>query len=235
MLLWEKKAFVEGASLIIGVDEAGRGPLAGPVVAGAVSLTRMPLKRFNPPRFRERIDDSKKIVPGQRKKSSVEILKKTVFGIGRRGQGFIDRENIHRATALAMKDAVRSLVKKFCQRNNKKEKDIRSRVCVLVDGNIDPGFPYRTVKIIKGDSKSLSIAAASIIAKVSRDKIMLSYDKRFPEYGFSKHKGYGTRLHIEAIKRYGPCELHRKTFAPILWQSQRGRGTAPIKNDLCKN
>jgi len=91
------------------------------------------------------------------------------------------------------------------------------------------------VKIIKGDSKSLSIAAASIIAKVSRDKIMLSYDKRFPEYGFSKHKGYGTRLHIEAIKRYGPCELHRKTFAPILWQSQRGRGTAPIKNDLCKN
>jgi len=222
MLLWEKKAFLEGASLIIGVDEAGRGPLAGPVVAGAVSLTRTPLKKFNPPRFRERIDDSKRIVPGQRKKSFREIAKKVVFGIGKREQGFIDRKNIQRATVLAMRDAVSILVKKFCKRNNKKEKDIRNKVCVLVDGNIDPGFPYRTVRIIKGDSKSLSIAAASIIAKVSRDEIMLSYDKRFPEYGFSRHKGYGTRLHIEAIKRYGPCEIHRKSFAPI-------------KNDLCKN
>ncbi len=222
MLLWEKKAFLDGADLIIGVDEAGRGPLAGPVVAGAVSLTRIPLKRFDPPRFRERIDDSKRIVPSQRKKSFREIAKKTVFGTGKRGQDFIDRENIHRATALAMKDAVRILVRKFCNKNDKKEKDIRNRVCVLVDGNIDPGFPYRTVKIVKGDSKSLSIAAASIIAKVSRDEIMLSYDRRFPEYGFSKHKGYGTRQHLEAIKRYGPCKLHRKSFAPI-------------KNDLCKD
>jgi len=235
MLLWEKKAFLEGASLIIGVDEAGRGPLAGPVVAGAVSLALLPLKRFDLPRFRERIDDSKKISPRQRKKTFKEIAKKSLFGIGKKGHSFIDRENIYRATALAMRDAVRILVERFCQRNNKKESEIRKRVCVLIDGNINPGLPYHTVQIIKGDSRCFSIAAASIIAKVSRDRIMLSYDKRFPEYGFSRHKGYGTRFHLEAIKRYGPCKIHRKSFAPILWQSQRGRGTAPIKNDLCKN
>ncbi|MBU1147076.1 MAG: ribonuclease HII [Candidatus Omnitrophica bacterium] len=215
MLLWEKKAFLNGASLIIGLDEAGRGPLAGPVVAGAVSLRKSPLKRFSLPVYRERVDDSKKITPAQREKSFREISKKAVFGIGKKGHQFIDKKNIRVATLSAMREAVKDLVKKYCRENNKKEAQIRRNIYVLVDGNMDPGLPYRTVLIIKGDSKSLSIAAASIIAKVTRDRIMSSYHKRFPEYGFSRHKGYGTKAHIEAIKTHGPCQIHRKSFAPI--------------------
>ncbi len=215
MLLWEKKAFLDGASLIIGLDEAGRGPLAGPVVAGAVSLKRSPLKRFSLPQYRERIDDSKKIAQGQREKSFCEISKKAVFGIGRKSHRFIDKKNIRVATLSAMREAVKNLLKDYCRANNKKESQIRKDVCVLVDGNMDPGLPYRTVRIIKGDSKSLSIAAASIIAKVMRDRMMDSFDKRFPWYGFSRHKGYGTKAHLEAIKTHGPCRIHRKSFAPM--------------------
>lgn len=215
MLLWEKKVFLEGASLIIGLDEAGRGPLAGPVVAGAVTLRPSPLKRFVLPRFKERVDDSKKIVPRQRERTFQEISKKSIFAVGAKDHRFIDKENINKATIHAMKDAVSRLVKKFCSFNNKKEEDIRQGICVLVDGNLDIGVPYRTVRIIKGDSKSLSIAAASIVAKVTRDRMMISYDEKFPQYGFSKHKGYGTREHMEAIQLYGPCPIHRRTFAPI--------------------
>ncbi|MFH1478402.1 MAG: ribonuclease HII [Candidatus Omnitrophota bacterium] len=95
------------------------------------------------------------------------------------------------------------------------KKKIRKNICVLVDGKLDLGLPYKTISIVKGDSKSLSIASASIIAKTIRDNMMLLYDKLFPEYGFSKHKGYGTRLHLGAIKRFGPCPIHRRSFAPI--------------------
>lgn len=223
MLAWEKKAFLDGASLIIGVDEAGRGSLAGPVVAGAVSLTPLFLKRFNLPCFKERIDDSKKMTSRQREKAFEEISKRSIFGIGKREHNFIDKENILRATELAMKDAVRALIEKFCQKNKKKEKNIREHVCVLIDGNVNVDLPYRAVRIIKGDSKSLSVAAASIVAKVSRDNIMISHDKGFPQYGFLRHKGYGTMLHLEAIKRCGPCKIHRKSFAPM------------NRNDDCKD
>ena len=215
MLLWEKKAFLEGATLIIGLDEAGRGPLAGPVVAGAVSLKCVPLKSFKLPRYKERLDDSKKITPLQREKSFQEITKRSLFATGAKSHRFIDKKNIYQATSFAMKDAVRSLVKEYCRSNNKKEKKIRKAICVLVDGNMDPGLPYRTVRIVKGDSRSFSIAAASIVAKVTRDRMMVSYDKRFPEYGFSRHKGYGTRSHMKAIKEHGPCSIHRRSFAPI--------------------
>jgi ribonuclease HII len=222
MLLWEKKAFLDGASLIIGLDEAGRGPLAGPVVAGAVTLRQSPLKKFILPHFKERVDDSKKLVSTKREKAFLEISRKAFYAIGTKDHKFIDTENIQKATISAMQDAVKKLVKKYCSFNNKKEMDIKRDVCVLVDGNIDLTLPYRTIKIIKGDAKSLSIAAASIVAKVSRDKMMLSYDRRFPLYGFSKHKGYGTRLHLEAIQQYGPCPIHRRSFAPIR------------KDDVCK-
>ncbi|MEE8317842.1 MAG: ribonuclease HII [Candidatus Omnitrophota bacterium] len=215
MLLWEKKAFLKGASIIIGLDEAGRGPLAGPVVAAAVTLKPSPLKKFILPRYKERLDDSKKMRPAERERSFREISKRSLFGIGLKGHGFIDRKNIRIATVQAMQQALIRLVAEYCRLNNKRERDIRKDIYVLVDGNIDPGLPYRTVLIVKGDSKSSSIAAASIVAKVTRDRMMCSYDKLYPDYGFSRHKGYGTRYHLKAIQRYGPCRIHRKSFAPI--------------------
>ena len=114
-----------------------------------------------------------------------------------------------------MEQAASRLVKEYCRVNNKSRREIKNDICVLVDGNVNPGLPYKTVRIIKGDSKSLSIAAASIVAKVTRDTIMDRYDKKYPAYGFLRHKGYGTRFHMEAIKKHGPCPIHRKTFAPI--------------------
>jgi len=215
MLSWERKAFLKGSSIIIGVDEAGRGPLAGPVVAGAVILGRSPLKKFRISEYKETIDDSKKLRPAQREKAFKEISTKAIFGIGIKDSKYIDKENIHMATLAAMKQAVKNLVSKFCRLTDKKEKDIRKDICVLVDGLFGGFLPYKTIPIIKGDSKSLTIAAASIVAKVTRDAIMERYDKLYPRYGFSKHKGYGTKNHLEAIERYGPCLIHRKTFAPL--------------------
>jgi ribonuclease HII len=215
MLCWEEKAFLDGASIIIGVDEAGRGPLAGPVVAGAVILKPSPLRRFSMPVYKERIDDSKKLSPRLRKKAFNEISEKTIFGIGIKDHSFIDEKNIYQATLAAMRQAVRNLISDFCRFNNKKERDIRKHVCLLIDGKMNLGFSYKTIQIIKGDSKSLSIAAASIMAKVTRDRIMEDYDKKYPAYGFSRHKGYGTAFHLDAIKRFGACPIHRKSFAPI--------------------
>ncbi|MBU1932799.1 MAG: ribonuclease HII [Candidatus Omnitrophica bacterium] len=214
MLLWEKKAFLDSSSVIVGIDEAGRGPLAGPVVAAAVVLTPRPLTRFSVPCFRERIDDSKKLLPAQRQKAFREISKKSIFATALKGHRFIDRRNVLGATTAAMEQAVERLVKEFCRVNNKVREEIEKNICVLVDGNINLNLPYRTVRIIKGDSKSLSIAAASIMAKVTRDSIMVSCDKKYPAYGFLRHKGYGTKAHIEAIRKHGPCPIHRKTFAP---------------------
>ena len=222
MLSWEKKAFLEGASIIVGLDEAGIGPLAGPVVAGAVILGLSPLKRFRIQRYKERIDDSKKLQPLERERAFKEISARAVFGIGIKDHKYIDRVNIHMATLAAMKQAVKKLISKFCRLANKKEIDIQKDICVLVDGVFGGFLPYKTTPIIKGDSKSFSIAAASIMAKVTRDAIMNQYDKKYPLYGFSKHKGYGTKFHLEAIKRYGPCLIHRKSFAPL-------------KNDICEN
>jgi len=215
MLSWERKAFLEGFSIIIGVDEAGRGPLAGPVVAGAVILDRSPLKRFKIPEYEETIDDSKRLRPAQREKAFKEISKRAVFGIGIKDGKYIDKENIHMATLAAMKQAVKKLMAEFCRVCDKKEKDVRKYVCVLVDGLFGGSLPYKTIPIVKGDSKSLSIAAASIMAKVTRDSMMGRYDKKYPLYGFSRHKGYGTKFHLKAIEQYGPCPIHRMSFAPL--------------------
>ena len=176
-----------------GVDEAGRGPLAGPVVAGAVIL-----KELN---FREDIDDSKKLSPKKREKAYREIMEKAIVGIGIVDEGVIDEINIYQATIRAMHEAIANLEK--------------TPDYVIVDGRMRliTKCPLRC--IIGGDSKSLSIAAASIIAKVTRDRLMLKYDELFPQYGFARHKGYGTRLHKEALASYGPCAIHRFSFRPV--------------------
>ena len=162
-----------------------------------------------------RIDDSKKMRPSQREKAFCEISEKSLFGIGLKNNSVIDKKNIYQATILAMREAVSSAIKRYCHLNNKKEREIRKKTYILIDGRIDLKLPYKAISILKGDSKSLSIAAASIIAKVTRDRMMERYNKKYPLYGFSRHKGYGTKFHLEAIKTYGSCPIHRKSFAPI--------------------
>ncbi len=199
MLYYERKLKKKGFDVIIGVDEAGRGPLAGPVVAAAVAL--------NSPRFKNRIDDSKKLTPLAREKAFPEIIKMSLFGIGIVNEKVIDRVNILVATRIAMEQAVASLM-------NKLKPPGSCRIHIIVDGNmaLNTALPY--TKIIKGDSKSKSIACASILAKVIRDRIMKLYDRVYPQYRFIRHKGYPTKEHRAILKRLGPCLIHRKTF---LW------------------
>jgi ribonuclease HII len=193
---YENKFRGKGFALIIGVDEAGRGPLAGPVVAAAVALKEQS--------FVNRIDDSKKLSPLQREKAFPEIVDKSTFGIGIVDEKIIDRINILEGTRLAMEKAIGQLLSKL--KYNKR------RIHILVDGDVKLISDYPFSNIIKGDAKSRSIAAASIIAKVTRDRIMSLYDKLYPEYGFSQHKGYPTKTHRLALKRFGPSVIHRKSF-----------------------
>jgi ribonuclease HII len=193
---YEKKFRKRGFALIIGVDEAGRGPLAGPVVAAAVALKEQS--------FVNRIDDSKKLSPLQREKAFPEIVDKSTFGIGIVDEKIIDRINILESTRLAMEKAIDHLLSKL--------KYNRRRIHILVDGDVKLISDYPFTNIIKGDAKSRSIAAASIIAKVTRDRIMFLYDKLYPEYGFLQHKGYPTKTHRLALKRFGPSVIHRKSF-----------------------
>ena len=180
----------KGFSSICGVDEAGRGPLAGPVVAAAVILRKRD--------FRSRIDDSKKLTATMRKRALAEIIKNAIVGIGIVSEKVIDRINILRATALAMEQAIKGLGV--------------PPDYILIDGRVPVKSSYRKENIIKGDSKCISIACASIVAKVTRDNIMIRLHKKYPEYGFERHKGYGTRHHIIAIRKYGHSPVHRKTF-----------------------
>ncbi len=178
-------------SYICGIDEAGRGPLAGPVVAGAVVLPKDCQILY--------LNDSKKLSEKKRELLFDEIKEKAVsYGIGIVGPGRIDEINILQATYEAMRLAISQL---------KVQPDI-----LLNDAVTIPGVDVMQVPIIKGDAKSVSIAAASILAKVTRDRMMVEYDQMFPEYGFAKHKGYGTKAHIDTIKEIGPCPIHRRTF-----------------------
>jgi|TARA_B110000263_G_scaffold18311_1_gene14584 ribonuclease HII len=191
---YENTARAKGYENIIGVDEAGRGPLAGPVVAAAVSLA--------PGWFLEEINDSKMLSPRVRAKLFPIIKKNSLgYGVGIVDVATIDRINILQAALLAMKYAVEAV-------------PIKANL-LLIDGNkpIDTEIDQWT--IVKGDSLSYSIAAASILAKVTRDKIMEQYHKQFPHYAFDRHKGYGTSLHRNAIKEYGPCPIHRRTFRGV--------------------
>lgn len=202
MLYYERKFKKKGFNLIIGVDEAGRGPLAGPVVACAVSLKSC--------RFKNRIDDSKKLTPKQRETAFAEIIRKSIFGIGIVSEKIIDRLNILEATRIAMKQAIESLIAKL------KDSGRNQRIHVLIDGNMALDINVAFTSIIKGDSKSKSIASASILAKVIRDRIMLIYDKLYPEYKFNQHKGYPTRMHKLALRKFGPSIIHRTSFKPCL-------------------
>ena len=190
MLVYEREYRPLG--VVCGIDEVGRGPLAGPVVAGAVILPEDCQILY--------LNDSKKLTERRRELLYEEIMEKAVaVGLGVVSQERIDEINILQATYEAMRQAVAQLPQ---------EPDI-----FLNDAVIIPGISEeKQIKIIKGDAKSVSIAAASILAKVTRDHMMMEYDKIYPEYGFAKHKGYGTKMHNEAILTYGPCPIHRRTF-----------------------
>lgn len=191
----EKKARKEGFKTIAGIDEAGRGPLAGPVVAAACIIPEKVKIHF--------VNDSKQLTPLKRQRIYEEIISdsRILFGVGIVSHEEIDRINIYQATIQAMLQAVEHL---------KALPDL-----LLVDGMpiLHPTALCR--KIIKGDALVYCIAAASIIAKETRDRLMVNYHQRWPEYGFEQHKGYGTELHLRAIEKYGPCPIHRKTFAPF--------------------
>ena len=201
MLRYERKLKARGYDLIIGVDEAGRGPLAGPVVAAAVIL-----KSF---RFTNRVDDSKKLTAARRKAAFFEIKNKSLYAIAAVGHKQIDRINILQATKLAMQKAISRLFKKLSPAE-------RKRAFVIIDGNMrfKLGLPYQS--IVKGDAKSLSIAASSILAKVNRDTLMEKYHKVYPRYGFNKHKGYPTPEHRMILRKIGPSAIHRKSFLRCL-------------------
>ncbi len=191
MMEYENKLYSQGYNIIAGIDEAGRGPLAGPVVACAVILKKD--ERV------EGVNDSKKLSPKKRDKLFDEIIDKCVaYGVGIIDNNVIDEINILEATRLAMKQAIENL---------KVQPDY-----LLIDAETHIATNIPLKGIIKGDSLSQSIAAASIIAKVTRDRMLLEFDKKYPEYLFSKHKGYGTALHIAKIKEYGLTDIHRKTF-----------------------
>lgn len=176
---------------VCGIDEAGRGPLCGPVVAGAVILSKECNILY--------INDSKKLTEKMRDKVYDEIAANAVaWAIGMASPERIDEINILQATYEAMREAIGKL---------KVTPDI-----LLNDAVTIPGVDIKQIPIIKGDAKSRSIAAASIMAKVTRDRMMEQYDALYPEYGFARHKGYGTKAHIEALKEYGPCPIHRRTF-----------------------
>ena len=204
MLCYERKLKLKGYDLIIGVDEAGRGPLAGPVVAAAVWL-----KDFG---FIHRIDDSKKLTPAKRKDAFFEIKSKSLYAIAAVSHIKIDRINILQATILAMQKAVAKLAKQLTPKELK-------RAFVLIDGNmrLKLDLPYQS--IVGGDGKSLSIAAASILAKERRDQIMAAYHKIYPQYEFIKHKGYPTQRHREILKEKGPVAIHRKSFLRCLQET----------------
>ena len=192
---FETEARKRGLSAIAGVDEAGRGPLAGPVVAAAVV--------FSSPPTHLGIKDSKKLSPAKRASLTIDIYRRaSSVGVGFVWHDEIDRINILRASLKAMLKAVEGL-------------SVRPEL-LLIDGNFPVESDIEQRLIVSGDSLSVSIAAASIIAKTARDRVMESYDNLYPAYNFSKNKGYPTKDHLEALRRYGPCPVHRLSFRGVL-------------------
>lgn len=188
---FEHEAYLKGYIAVCGIDEAGRGPLAGPVYAAAVWLPEGLVI--------DGLNDSKKLSEKKRE-ALFDVIKENAvaYGIGFADEKEIDEINILQATYLAMRRAYDNM-QKACD-------------YVLIDGNRMPPMPVPGETIVKGDAKSPSIAAASILAKVSRDRVMLEYARQYPEYHFEKHKGYGTKVHVKALHEFGPCPIHRKTF-----------------------
>lgn len=238
----EKKLYKEGYDWVVGIDEAGRGPLAGPVVAAAASprnlqfiisnlekenknpnykskdipsvlWTSSPPQSCNRKQQRggeewELIRDSKTLSEKQREKIYDFIIKKFFIGVGICDHKTIDRINILQASFLAMKMAMTNLISNIKSENKK--------YIILIDGNKKiPNFSGEQTAIPRGDKKIKSISTASIIAKVTRDRIMREAHKKYPRYGFDRHKGYGTKIHMEALRKFGPCKIHRRSFKPI--------------------
>lgn len=188
-MMYYDRAYKAGGLVVAGMDEAGRGPLAGNVVTACVVMPEEPLLIW--------IDDSKKLSESRREKVYEEIIQNALFvGIGEVSPAEIDKINILQATRKAMRSAASSV-----------PADI-----FLIDAVTGLGLNGREVPIIKGDATSYAIAAASIVAKVTRDRQMVELDRLYPEYGFARNKGYGTKEHIEALKRIGPCPVHRRSF-----------------------
>ena len=188
-----EKQFWQKGELVAGVDEVGRGPLAGPVVTAAVIIDH----NFD----LLEVNDSKKLSPEKRLQLYPKILSEAVsVGIGVKSAAVIDQINIYEADRQAMAQAVKAL-------------DVKPDALLVDAMNVPIDIPQ--IELIKGDAKSNSIAAASIVAKVFRDKLMDDYDKIYPQYGFPRNAGYGTKEHVEALKKYGPTPIHRKTFAPV--------------------
>lgn len=202
MLCYELEAWQNNHTLVAGTDEAGRGPLAGPVVSGAVIIDRDAIHRLAEDTL-EGLTDSKKLTEKKREHFFTILSEHPSIhtGVGILNPADIDRMNILEASRQSMRDAIIDLNP--------------SPDFILVDGLAVPDLPAPSNPIVKGDSKSLSIAAASIIAKVTRDRIMLEYADQYPEYGFHRHKGYGTKAHLEALREHGPCPIHRRSFKPV--------------------
>lgn len=201
-LTYEKELFEQGYPFVAGVDEVGRGPLAGPVVAAAVILPLEEAKRI------AGINDSKKLSKKKRETLAEKIKEMAVaYAIEEVGEETIDEINILQATRLAMKRAIERLSPR---------PDF-----VLTDGNMTLDIPMPQKSIVKGDALVCSIGAASILAKVYRDKLMERFAAEYPYYGFERNAGYGTRMHIEAIREMGICKIHRRTFVKKFWDGKR--------------
>lgn len=200
VLLYEKEAWSSGFSRLAGIDEAGRGPLAGPVVAAAVIFDPVYIQAELESVF-GRLTDSKAMSEAGREEyfTLLTECEHATFGVGIAEADEIDRINILQATHKAMARAAMHLSPQFA----------------LVDGLPVKGLPCESRSIVKGDALSISISAASIIAKVTRDRILTQLDAEFPEYGFAQHKGYGTARHLQALRKFGPTPHHRKSFKPV--------------------
>ncbi|MDO4961949.1 MAG: ribonuclease HII [Eubacteriales bacterium] len=206
----------KGAAFVFGIDEAGRGPLCGPVVAACCVLPEEAEILY--------LNDSKKISEKKRELIYAEVIEKaSAYGVGMASPARIDEINILNATMEAMKDAFDACIEMYktglLESGGELSMDVLDRLpsvgdsMVLVDGNrIVPGIDFHQSFVIGGDAKCPSISAASVIAKVTRDHLLIEYDKQYPEYGFAKHKGYGTKEHYEAIRKYGILDIHRKSF-----------------------
>lgn len=202
MLNHEQGAWADHRKRVGGIDEAGRGPLAGPVVAACVCFNRFHFLEGVPAEFAD-LNDSKLLTAPRREELFALLLMHPAveYGVGLASAAEIDGGDILRATILAMNRAVRALA--------------AAPDFLLVDGRPVRPLPCASQAIVQGDRQSLSIAAASILAKVTRDRIMDALDTHYPGYGFSEHKGYGTASHLEALRRRGPCPIHRRSFKPI--------------------